>query len=342
MLAAANTDVYTDFKGLAKLKNQAKKESPEAVKEVAKQFESIFLNNILKNMREAKLAEGALDNEQTKFFNEMYDHQLAMHLSGNPGVGLADLIVKQLSPPDKDKMEKKDAEDYLNRSAGVSPPDSSVYQKSPVRATPASAAVTDAGEAGPIGEPAIMARENSRPQSGVNTTKAAHSMSIKSADEFVRRLHPYAERAARELGVEPKVILAQAALESGWGRSMLKTADGENTFNLFNIKAGKSWQGKQAKVTTLEFDQGVAKKVQAGFRAYGSFEESFRDYVALIKNNPRYQSALKNAGNAEQYMHELQRAGYASDPKYANKVMSIYQGNTMTDFKPEVMVAMSG
>ncbi|MGZ5045339.1 MAG: rod-binding protein, partial [Methylobacter sp.] len=114
-----NADVYTDFNGLAKLKGQARKESPEALREVAKQFESIFLNNVLKSMREAKLADGAMDNDQSKFYNDMYDQQLAVHLSGSPGVGLADLIVKQLNP-DKAKHEKQEIEDYLNRSGGVS------------------------------------------------------------------------------------------------------------------------------------------------------------------------------------------------------------------------------
>ncbi len=154
-------------------------------------------------------------------------------------------------------------------------------------------------------------------------------------------MHPYAEKAAKELGVEPKVILAQAALESGWGRSVIRNANGSNSFNLFNIKADKAWQGKQTKLTTLEFDQGIAKKVNAGFRSYDSFEEGFKDYVDFIKNNPRYGEALKKVGNAEHYMHELQRAGYATDPKYANKVMSIYQGNTMAEFEPDIIVAMN-
>jgi flagellar protein FlgJ len=143
------------------------------------------------------------------------------------------------------------------------------------------------------------------------------------------------------VGVEPKVILAQAALETGWGRSLIKNGNGSNSFNLFNIKADKSWQGKQAQVSTLEFDQGVAKKVNAGFRSYDSFQESFKDYVDFIKSNPRYGDALKKVGNAEQYMHELQRAGYATDPKYANKVMNIYQSSTMTEFEPDIVMAMN-
>ena len=170
--------------------------------------------------------------------------------------------------------------------------------------------------------------------------KNDHSRPIHSAEDFVRQLHPYAEQAAKELGVEPKVLLAQAALETGWGRSLIKNSDGSNSFNLFNIKADKSWQGKQAQVSTLEFEQGIAKKVNAGFRSYASFQESFQDYVDFIKNNPRYGDALKQAGNGERYLHELQRAGYATDPNYANKVMSIYHGNTMAEFEPETVVAM--
>ncbi|MGZ5027451.1 MAG: flagellar assembly peptidoglycan hydrolase FlgJ [Methylobacter sp.] len=339
---AQNADVYTDFSGLAKLKNQAKNNSPEALKEVAKQFESIFLNNVLKSMRQAKLADGAMDSDQTKFYNEMYDQQLAVHLSGSPGVGLADLIVKQLSP-DKTKNEKQDIEDYLNRSSGISS-GSAVNRQASGKAGSSSAGLDDS-------QVKVAAYMHSRDPLNAMTElpfdnepaalKADHAQSIQSAEEFVRRLHPYAEQAAKELGVEPKVILAQAALESGWGRSVIKNSNGSNSFNLFNIKADKSWQGKQAQVATLEFDQGIPKKVNAGFRSYDSFKESFKDYVDFIKSNPRYGDALKKAGNAEQYMHELQQAGYATDPKYADKVMSIYQGNTMAGFEPDVIMAMN-
>jgi flagellar protein FlgJ len=342
-----NADVYTDFNGLNKLKGQARKESPEALKEVAKQFESIFLNNVLKSMREAKLADGAMDNDQSKFYNDMYDQQLAVHLSGSPGVGLADLIVKQLSH-DKPKNEKQDTEDSLNRSGGLSRSGSEqthavnrqISQKTDgfaVGSTEGAAKITPYTQnVNPFDEMTEFPFDS--PMSGL---KNGHALPIQSAEEFVRRLHPLAVQAAKELGVEPKVILAQAALESGWGRSTIKNGNGDNTFNLFNIKADKAWQGRQAQVATLEFDQGVAKKVNAGFRSYDSFEESFKDYVDFIKTNPRYGEALKKAGNAEQYMHELQRAGYATDPKYANKVMSIYQGNTMAEFEPDVIMAMN-
>jgi len=319
MLTTHNADVYTDFNGLAKLKNQARKESPEALKEAAKQFEAIFLHNILKGMRQAKLADGALDSDQSKFYSDMYDQQLAVHLSGTPGVGLADLIVKQLRP-DKSDGEKRAIQDYLNEPVG--------------------AALTSVDE----GQASIRAYAyRDRPLNEIIEIplQSDQGQPIQSAEEFVRRLYPYAQQAAKELGVEPGALLAQAALETGWGRSLIKNSDGSNSFNLFNIKADKSWQGKQARVPTLEFEQGVAQKVNAGFRSYRSYQESFQDYVNFIKNNPRYADALKKVDDTEQYMRELQQAGYATDPKYADKVMSIYQGNTLNAFKSDIAVAMN-
>jgi len=347
MLKVQNADVYTDFNGLAKLKGEARKESPEALKEVAKQFESIFLNNVLKSMRQAKLADGAMDNDQSKFYNDMYDQQLAVHLSGSPGVGLADLIVKQLSH-DKPKHQQQNTEDALNRSGGISPSGSERThavnrQASGKTDSPVVASFKD-GQVmltPYVHDRSPLEAATELPMQSMAGLKTGHVLPIQSVDEFVSRLHPLAVQAARELGIEPKVLLAQAALESGWGRSVIKNSHGDNSFNLFNIKADKSWQGKQAQVSTLEFDQGIARKVNAGFRSYDSYEESFRDYVDFIKSNPRYGDALKKAGNAEHYMHELQQAGYATDPKYAAKVMSIYQGKTMAGFEPDVTVAMN-
>jgi len=329
---SANADVYADFNGLAKLKNQARKDSPEALKEVARQFEAIFLSNMLKGMRDAKLADGITDNDQSKFYNELYDKQLAVHLSGKPGVGLADLIVKQLGHDDQPDNEKSGIENYLNRSAGTQ----KVISHYPHAVAKQPGNKVD-------GKVIINAYiHNSNPLNEMTEIplKNDHARPIQSAEDFVRQLHPYAQQAAKELGVEPRVILAQAALETGWGRSLIKNGNGESSFNLFNIKADKSWRGKQAQVPTLEFEHGIAKKVNAGFRSYASFQESFQDYVAFIKNNPRYGDALKQAGNGERYLHELQRAGYATDPNYANKIMSIYHSNTMAGFEPETVVAM--
>jgi flagellar protein FlgJ len=331
MLKASNADVYTDLNGLAQLKTAARKHSPEAVKAAAKQFEAIFVGNVLKSMRDAKLADGISDNDQSRFYKEMYDQQLAVHLSGKPGVGLADLIVKQLTHDDnKNDNRKMGIEDYLNRSSSASK-----------TASPGAHEAHASHKTAPARDNSAWIRknkeifraylQNKQPVKEFAEIKLKNggSRPIHSAEDFVRKLYPYAEQAAKELGVAPKVLLAQAALETGWGRSVIKNSDGGSSFNLFNIKAGKSWHGEKATVSTLEYENGVTRKERAGFRSYNSYQESFHDYVQFIKNNPRYRNALEHAGNSERYLQELQRAGYATDPSYARKIMGIYNGDTL-------------
>lgn len=340
MLNVQNADVYTDFNGLANLKTQARKNSPEAIKEVAKQFESLFVSNVLKGMRDAKLADGINDNDQSKFYKEMYDQQLAVHLSGKPGIGLADLIAKQLNHDDTQRDNKKmGIEDYLNRSSSSN---KTVSQTSHIAGKTA-----DKNENGGWRKTdnkgilkAYLREMQPSKEIAENQLKNNSTLPIQSSEDFIHQLSPYADKAAKELGVEPKVLLAQAALETGWGRSVIKNNDGSSSFNLFNIKASKSWHGNQATVATTEYANSIAKTEQAGFRSYASYQESFQDYVNFIKSNPRYGDALKQVGNGERYLHELQRAGYATDPSYANKVISIYHGNTMAAISPETVVAM--
>lgn len=333
MLNAAQTHVYTDFNGLAQLKNEARKETPEAIRATAKQFESLFVNMVIKSMREAKLADGIFDSDQSKFFQDMYDQQLSVHLSGESGVGLADVIVKQLSKqqdPRSDENAKMALEDYLN-------------SPSPVRSIPVNR-IKQASS----GEKFIPKSADSDLFSGKDVEKMWEGSSLKSGKklpitssaQFVTQLHSYAKKAADELGIEPKVLLAQAALETGWGRSVIKSKDGSSSNNLFNIKAGSQWQGKRTNVSALEFEKGIPKKKMSGFRAYESYQDSFDDYVKLLKNNPRYAQAIKHAGNPQRYMIELQKAGYATDPHYADKVMRIYHGDRIAKFAQEETLAM--
>jgi flagellar protein FlgJ len=365
MLSANRADVYTDLNALGKLKTEARKESPEALKEAAKQFEAVFLNHVLKSMRDTKLADGILDNDQSKFYGEMYDQQLASNLAGS--VGLADLIVKQMKHEDssEEKTGKMNLEDYLNRSstAGRAMPsrhgevDSQVVGKADMKQTksepePENKVFEDelvasskmpAQPSGSRADFIVAVEAKRRAENRVQdpALKNSGDLPINSAQDFVRHLHPIAEQAAKELGVEPKVLLAQAALETNWGRSLIRNNDGASSFNLFNIKAGKAWQGEKAQARTLEFEHGVGRKVHARFRSYESFEESFQDYVRLIKSNPRYGDALKQAGSPEHYLRGLQQAGYATDPKYAEKVIKIYHGNTMNNVQPDLVVAMN-
>jgi flagellar protein FlgJ len=299
--------VYNDFSQFAKLKNQAKTDSPAALQKAAKQFEALFLNNILKGMRAGKLAEGAFDNEQSKAYNDMYDQQLSQHLAGKPGIGLADLIVKQLSPKGENPKPQS-LEDYLNN---------------PVTMVKTPNGIRFEGE-----------------DDNEETFKNKRSAPIQSAIDFVKQVQPYAQQAAKILGINPNALIAQAALESGWGNSVIKNADGTSSYNLFNIKADRAWRGKQAQVSALEFDQGIARRISSGFRSYGSFQDSFNDYVNFIKHNPRYETALTKAHNVGQYMRELQHAGYATDPSYADKVMHIYQSNALNIFSDNPAVAV--
>jgi len=289
-----DSEVYTEFSGLAKLKTAARKHDPAALQKVAAQFESIFLGMVLKSMRQAKLADGIMDSDQSKFFQGMYDQQLALHLAVKPGIGLADLMVKQLSPKSADPANRLGVEDYL-KSTHASP---HTQMTKTAAAAPTVAETFTANEA------------------------------ITGKSDFVHKLLPFARQAADELGVDVGILLAQAALETGWGKGVMTHADGHSSFNLFNIKADKSWRGASVEKVTLEFERGIPRKQKAHFRSYGSWQQSFMDYARFIKNNPRYQQALQVSSNPEQYMHELQKAGYATDPEYARKVMRVYKGAT--------------
>jgi peptidoglycan hydrolase FlgJ len=336
MLTTENASVYTDFNGLAKLKQGAREQTPEAIKEVAKQFESVFLSMVLKSMRQAKLADGALDNNQSEFYRDMYDQQMAIHLAGKPGVGLADLIAQQLTPKQKnDEEEKMQAGDYLNLALGGSShavvrPQNNVFSSAATTVQP-----LDESGLNRLQESLDRLEQNQQSMELAEQMDSTMSQGNVNKQIFMSQLLPHAQQAANELGVDANVLLAQAALETGWGKAVIKNDQGKSSFNLFNIKADRSWDGNQTRVSTLEYRDGVAKKEMAGFRTYQSYKQSFDDYVNFIKSNPRYSEALKKTDNAAQYVRELQKAGYATDPRYAEKIMSIYNSQiasqTMAD-----------
>ncbi|MGD0961681.1 MAG: flagellar assembly peptidoglycan hydrolase FlgJ [Methylomonas sp.] len=326
----APSSVYTDFDSLAKLKLNAREPTPEVIKQVANQFEALFLSMMLKSMRQAKLADGIMDSQQSDFYRDMYDQQLAVQLAGNPGFGLAEFILKQIGPKNARNDKKLDAEYYLSHAGAVS---ASALPVFPETQAPASAAnAMDASGLNAL-ERGLAGVQASRPANGMKwqaqddewqSYQLVNSEANNSRQNFIDQLLPHARQAAIALGVDANLLLAQAALETGWGQAVVKNGMGESSYNLFNIKADKSWQGKQAKALTVEFDGGVARKEMAGFRSYNSYRECFADYVNFIKTNPRYGEALKKAANPKQYIYELQQAGYATDPKYAEKILNIY------------------
>ncbi|QDH66924.1 flagellar assembly peptidoglycan hydrolase FlgJ [Pseudomonas azotoformans] len=152
-----------------------------------------------------------------------------------------------------------------------------------------------------------------------------------SQDEFVATMLPMAKAAAARIGVDPKYLVAQAALETGWGKSVMRAEDGSSSHNLFGIKAGQSWQGGQARAITSEFRDGAMVKETAQFRSYASYQDSFHDLVTLLQSNDRYKEVVKSADNPEQFVRELQKAGYATDPAYASKISQI--AKTMNSYQ---------
>lgn len=258
------------------LRASVAKDPKAAVREAARQFEALFMQQLMKSMRDATMSSGMLDNEGSQLGTEMLDTQFATKMTGLPG-GLADAIARQL-------------ERQMGGAATAAPQ---------VPFAPAAAA----------NAPAL------RPEAGVK-------MSAKQV-EFVQE-HTAAARAAEaQTGIPAAFMVAQAAHESGWGRRQITNADGTSANNLFGIKAGAGWNGPVAEITTTEYVDGEARKVTARFRAYASPAESFADYARLMKTSPRYSGVLENATSAEGFAQGLQRAGYATDPAYADKLTRV-------------------
>ncbi|BCX88642.1 flagellar protein FlgJ [Methylomarinovum tepidoasis] len=283
------TALYTDFTQLAELRLQARQDRHTALREAAKQFEALFLELMLKQMRQASPGDPIFDNSRTDFYREMYDHQLALHLSRQGSVGIADMIVRQLG-------DGEPARPPAMPQPGIS--------RQAVPAGGAKKAATPAPAATPTPEPAPSRFE--------------------SPQQFIAALRPKARKAAAALGVDPDLLLAQAALETGWGKRIIHHPDGRSSHNLFNIKAGRSWEGDRVQVNTLEYLDGVAVKKRAAFRAYDDYDQSFADYADLLRQ-PRYRRALRHAGDPEKYLRALQESGYATDPNYADKILAIYR-----------------
>ena len=296
----------TDVNSLNSLKNQANASNPQAVREAAKQLESLFMREMIKSMRQATMKSGLLDNDSSKLADSMLDQQLSVSMAGMPG-GLTNAITAQIA-----------------RSMGFSPEEAGVSPASALGGTERNfsipSTVSFAGRTARY--PGLS---GTSPLGGATAYLDAYAPSPKGRDNFVQAHTSAAERVARESGIPASFMLGQAGHETGWGKSEIRGDDGSNSFNLFGIKATGGWSGKVAEITTTEYVDGVPRKVKAKFRAYDSYEESFRDYARLISENPRYAQAMQSTGNATAYASALQKAGYATDPQYASKLSRAIQ-----------------
>ncbi|KAA8668240.1 flagellar assembly peptidoglycan hydrolase FlgJ [Vibrio gigantis] len=285
-----------DIGSLDRLRQQAvngeEGSEKEALTAAAKQFESIFTSMLFKSMRDANSSfkSDMLNSQNEQFYRQMQDDQMASELSASGSLGLADMIVAQLSAG-----QASDATEDKVRSEGF---DTSLQR------------------------PQFSGRSEERAQEIQSASAAKQPVSFDSPESFVTSMKPYAEKAASALGVDSSLLLAQAALETGWGSKMVKNSLG-NSNNLFNIKADRSWKGDKVATQTLEFHGKTAVKESASFRSYSSFEDSFNDYVKFLNENPRYETALQHQGNAENFIKGIHQAGYATDPNYADKVLRV-------------------
>lgn len=289
MTAAADLNAGSRFaldaRALDGLRTQAKKDPKAALHAAATQFEAVFVKALMKSMRDALPQGDPLASDTTRMVQGMYDEQLAQKLAGR-GIGLAEMMVRQLERQSPEPVAAMRLERAAESGAA------------PAAAPPAGGALPAAGHvATPTGR--------------------------STAQAFVERLAPQAREAAAQTGVPARFILGQAALESGWGAHEIRGADGRGSHNLFGIKAGSHWKGATTDVMTTEYVDGVPRRQVERFRAYGSYAEAFADYARLLKTQPRYAEVLANAQDARSFAFGMQRAGYATDPRYGEKLARV-------------------
>jgi peptidoglycan hydrolase FlgJ len=356
----SQASIYNDLHSLDRIRQQAKGDQRAAIKAAAKEFEAFFMNMMLKSMRQASEVIGddsMFGSQQEKMFVGMLDEQLSVDLSQKGNLGIAELLTRDLLseniPVNSNRVNFKSKEvdnssfiktinkinermtkplefnDNNNDNINLDRADTNNPSLSLNQAQLAGirndnhlekiAAVSVVNLAATDG---IEISTNSDIQQPVLAEKKSL---FDNAEAFIDSLLPKARKIAQNLGVDPRLLVAQAALETGWGKYIMHDQSGTPSYNLFGIKQGANWNGDSIKANTLEVEQGTIVKRQENFRMYESFEQSFEDYVNFVKSNPRYQQAVDAVDNAKQYIKALQDSGYATDPNYANKIINIYE-----------------
>jgi len=346
-----------DSKSIDDLQMLSKKDSKKALQEAAKQFEALFFHMLVKSMRDATIKSGLIDSEQTKFYTEMYDQQLSQTLASK-GIGLADMMVEQLTRTYGDFEQTENAEDTttpetLAANTHHEPNIHNNQQEQHLNYIPNQINLAK-HEATEINKNNALYNSNidissklwasehfvsesstrkqavtdnylnsvAKTENPINQATNSANAAINGTSDFFSTLMPHASNASEATGIPAQFILAQAALESGWGKHEIKHPDNSPSYNLFGIKAGNNWQGETVETMTTEYVNGIPQKTIEKFRAYNSYEEGFRDYANLLSKNPRYADVV-NTQNPAEFAYGLQKAGYATDPQYGNKLMRI-------------------
>ena len=313
-MADTRVTQYTDLQGLAALRRDARAQDPAALREAARQFEAVFTRMMLESMRDASGGDPMFDSEESRFYRDMFDQQLSVEMTRGRGLGLADMLVAQvmrsgLVPPDQGASAAP-AAPSPGQPVAIAPTASTAPAPAPlpvstVASSPVSSPVTRAA-ADPVTAP--------RP-SPAGRAPTRH--------EFLDAILPAAERAAAKLGVSPRNLIAQAALETGWGRHLPRGEDGRISFNFFGIKATGGWRGASVASSTTEVLDGRAQRMVERFRAYSGVEESVDDHARLLGNSRRYAAVRGTGDDAHAFGTALQRGGYATDPGYARKIVQV-------------------
>lgn len=325
---ARSNSVY-DLQQLDDLRKRGLNNDESALRAAAQQFEALFMNMLMKSMRQAnkvfETEDNPLSSRDVEFFQDMHDNQLTSELSSQGTLGLAELMVQQLSP---------------TGTAEHTPADFLPAQRFNGSTHQTSHSENAVPYSGAQGTQAELAQEQAAEQPAAASVRRTGNLVLADQGEwqpgnpmeFLEKLAPYAKQVADNAGIAPESVLAQAALETGWGRHVVAGENGSSN-NLFNIKADNRWAGERAETLTTEYYNGTPQRESAFFRAYQSVADSFNDYVDFLQSNPRYQRALEVGQDAGRFVEELQQAGYATDPSYARKLQTIMDSDVMQNVR---------
>ena len=340
MTADAKVTNYMDLQGLASLRRDARVQDPAALREAARQFEAVFTRMMLESMRDASGGDPMFDSEESRFYRDMFDSQLSMEMTKGRGLGLAEMLVEQVkrsglvapspgaTPATPAALPSAPGDRRWVMPGATSLQSATLAPMASARTVTASAGAVPSSVASSGAAPAVRAQPS--PTSATAMTAGGPAQApvlpigrVPTRQEFLDAILPSAEKAAAQLGVSPRNLIAQAALETGWGRHLPRGADGRISFNFFGIKATGGWRGDSVAASTTEVLQGRAQRMVERFRAYSSIDESVADHARLIGRSRRYQAVRGTGDDALAFGTALQRGGYATDPGYARKIVAV-------------------
>ncbi len=330
-------DVYTDLNSLQSINDIGREDKDQALRKVAEQFESMFVKMMMKSMRDANKVfqeDSIMHSPQEDFYQQMYDDQLSVSLSGKQGMGLADVIYRQLNQQYGDPTKREDVQwqplddrrKNFSHAIDLQPIENKNTQLKSTHEKPSFE--IDSSFINKASSLELNPDVNSKANSTGESSTDEKIQAFNSPQDFIQQLYPAAKKIAKEMGISPKAIISQAALETGWGQFMIAGKDDQQSFNFFGIKADSRWSGEKVTVTTHEYREGKRVNEKADFRSYPSIEAGLKDYAQFLQAQ-RYDKAMAAGTDVEQYAHELQQAGYATDPEYAEKISRIANSEMM-------------